>query len=51
MGLLFLLVLLVFALVATLPMWPHSQRWGYYPGGGVGLVVLIIVVLISSGRL
>lgn len=48
---LILLVLLVLLLVGALPMWPHSSNWGYYPGGGLGLVVLILVVLLISGRI
>ena len=38
-------------LLGALPTWPHSQGWGYYPSGGLGLVVLILVVLMLSGRL
>ena len=48
---LIILVLLVLLLVGALPMWPHSSNWGYYPGGGLGLVVLILVVLLITGRL
>jgi hypothetical protein len=46
-----LIVLLIFALLGALPRWPHSRSWGYYPTGGVGLVLLIIVVLVLLGRL
>lgn len=46
-----LLVLLVIALVASFPVWPHSAAWGYYPSGGLGLVVLVLVVLMLTGRL
>ena len=46
-----LLVVLVLALVGALPRWPHSREWGYYPTGGVGLVLLIVVVLLLLGRL
>jgi uncharacterized protein DUF3309 len=46
-----LIVLLVFALLGALPRWPHSRSWGYFPTGGVGLVLLIIVVLVLMGRL
>jgi Protein of unknown function (DUF3309) len=45
-----LIVLLVLALVGALPSWPYSRGWGYYPSGGVGLVVLILVVLLLMGR-
>ena len=46
-----LIVLLVLALVGALPSWPYSRSWGYYPSGGVGLIVLILVVLLLMGRL
>jgi hypothetical protein len=46
-----LLVLAVLALVGVLPTWSHSRTWGYAPSGTAGLVVLILVVLLASGRL
>jgi hypothetical protein len=46
-----LIVVLIFALLGALPRWPHSRSWGYYPTGGVGVVLLIIVVLVLMGRL
>ncbi len=46
-----LLVLLVLLLLGALPTWPHSRGWGYYPSGGVGLLLIILVVLVLSGRL
>lgn len=46
-----LLVILVLALLGVLPAWPHSRGWGYGPTGGLGLVVLILVVLLLTGRL
>ncbi|MGE0859454.1 MAG: DUF3309 family protein [Gammaproteobacteria bacterium] len=46
-----LLVLLIIALVASFPVWPHSTAWGYYPSGGLGLVVLVLLVLLLTGRL
>ena len=46
-----LLVILVLALLGVLPAWPHSRGWGYGPTGGLGLIVLILVVLLLSGRL
>ena len=48
---LLLLTLLVFLLIGALPMWPHSSKWGYYPGGGLGLVLLIVVVLVITNHL
>ena len=46
-----LLVLLILLLVGALPAWPHSRSWGYYPSGGLGLVVLIVLILLLTGRL
>jgi hypothetical protein len=46
-----LLVIAVLMLLGVLPAWPHSRQWGYGPTGGLGLVVLILVVLLLSGRL
>ena len=46
-----LLVILILILVGALPTWPHSKSWGYYPSGGLGLVVLILLVLLLMGRL
>jgi hypothetical protein len=46
-----LLILLILLLIGALPTWPHSRSWGYYPSGGLGLIVLIIVLLLLFGRL
>ena len=46
-----LLIVLVLVLVGALPTWPHSSGWGYYPAGGVGLVVLILLILLLMGRI
>lgn len=46
-----LLVILVLLLLGALPTWPYSSGWGYYPSGGLGLVLLIVVVLALMGRL
>jgi hypothetical protein len=46
-----LLVILVLLLVGALPSWPYSRSWGYYPSGGLGLVVAIVLVLLLTGRL
>ena len=46
-----LMVLLVLVLVGALPAWPHSRRWGYYPSGGLGLVLLILLILALMGRI
>jgi hypothetical protein len=46
-----LLVILILLLLGVLPLWPYSSSWGYYPGGGVGLIVLILIILLLTGRL
>jgi hypothetical protein len=46
-----LIVILVLTLLGALPRWPHSRSWGYYPSGGVGLVLLIIIILLVLGRI
>jgi hypothetical protein len=46
-----LLIIVVLLLIGALPTWPYSTGWGYYPSGGVGLVLLIIVILALTGRL
>ena len=45
-----LLVILILMLVGALPAWPHSRNWGYYPSGGLSLVVIIILILVLTGR-
>lgn len=46
-----LLIILIVILIGALPTWPYSGGWGYYPSGGVGIVVLILIVLLLMGRL
>jgi hypothetical protein len=46
-----LLILLVLMLVGAFPTWPHSKGWGYYPSGGLGLVLILVVVLLLAGRI
>ncbi|HWJ73362.1 DUF3309 domain-containing protein [Mesorhizobium sp. BR1-1-16] len=46
-----LLIVLVVLLIAALPSWPYSSGWGYYPSGGLGLIVVILIVLLLMGRL
>jgi hypothetical protein len=46
-----LIILLVLMLVGAFPAWPHSRNWGYYPSGGLGLVVIILVILLLLGRI
>jgi hypothetical protein len=45
-----LLIILVLLLVGALPTWPYSSGWGYYPSGGLGLIVIIVVILVLTGR-
>jgi hypothetical protein len=44
-----LLIILILLLVGALPTWPHSARWGYYPSGGIGLVLVIVLLLVLLG--
>jgi hypothetical protein len=46
-----LIVILILALLGALPRWPHSRNWGYYPSGGLGLVLLVLVILLLLGRI
>lgn len=46
-----LILVLVLMLIGAAPTWPHSRNWGYYPSGGLGLVVLVLVVLMVSNRI
>ena len=46
-----LLVVLIVLLLGALPTWPYSAGWGYYPSGGLGLILLIVLVLALMGRL
>jgi hypothetical protein len=46
-----LLIILVLMLIGSLPTWPHSRSWGYYPSGGLGLIVIILIILLLLGRI
>jgi hypothetical protein len=46
-----LLIVLILMLLGALPTWPHSRSWGYYPSGGLGLLVLILLALVLLGRI
>jgi hypothetical protein len=46
-----LLIVLVLMLLGALPLWPHSRDWGVAPGGALGLVVVVLLVLVLTGRL
>jgi Protein of unknown function (DUF3309) len=46
-----LIVVLILMLLGSVPSWPHSRSWGYGPSGGLGLVLLIVVILLFTGRI
>jgi hypothetical protein len=46
-----LLILLILMLIGAFPAWPHSRNWGYYPSGGLGLALVVLVVLLLLGRI
>jgi len=46
-----LIIILLLLLIGALPTWPYSTGWGYYPSGGLGLVLIVVVVLLLMGRL
>lgn len=46
-----LLVLMILLLLGALPTWGHSRNWGYFPSGGLGLITLVVVVLLLTGRI
>ena len=46
-----LLIILIILLLGVLPTWPYSSGWGYYPSGGLGLVLLIVLILALTGRI
>ena len=46
-----LIVILILMLLGALPNWNHSRSWGYFPSGGLGLVVLVLVVLVLAGKI
>jgi hypothetical protein len=46
-----LLVILILLLLGAVPRWPYSRGWGYYPSGGIGLIVVILLILLLLGRI
>jgi hypothetical protein len=46
-----LLILLILLLIGAFPTWPYSSGWGYYPSGGIGLLLLIVIILLVMGRI
>ena len=45
------LIVVLLLLVGVMPTWPHSRNWGYLPSGGLGLVVIVVIALLLTGRL
>jgi len=46
-----LLVVLILILVGAFPSWPHSREWGYYPSGGAGIIFIVLLILLLTGRI
>jgi hypothetical protein len=46
-----LIVVVILMLFGALPTWPHSRQWGYYPSGGLGVVLVILIILLLLGRI
>jgi hypothetical protein len=46
-----ILILIFVGFIGALPTWPHSRSWGYYPSGGLGLILLILIILLMMGRI
>jgi hypothetical protein len=46
-----LLIVLVILLLGALPAWPYSTGWGYYPSGGLGLLLIVLLILVFTGRM
>ena len=46
-----LIIVLILLLLGAIPVWPHSRRWGYFPTGGLGLLLTVIIILVLLGRL
>ena len=46
-----LLVILILLVLGALPLWPYSSSWGYFPSGGLGLILVIVIILALAGRL
>jgi len=46
-----LLIVLILMLVGAFPTWPHSRNWGYWPSGGLGVVLVVLLVLLVAGRI
>ena len=45
------LIILILLLLGAIPAWPYSRSWGYYPSGGFGVLLIVLVILIAAGRI
>ncbi len=46
-----LLIVLILLLLGAIPAWPYSRGWGYFPSGGLGIVLIVIIILLATGRI
>jgi len=46
-----ILIILLLLVLGALPTWPYSAGWGYYPSGGLGLIIIVLLLLVVTGRL
>jgi hypothetical protein len=46
-----LLIVLILLLIGAIPSWPYSRQWGYFPSGGLGIILVIVIVLVLTGRI
>jgi hypothetical protein len=46
-----LLIILIILLIGAFPTWPYSSGWGYYPSGGLGIILIIVIILLVTGRI
>lgn len=46
-----LLIILIILLIGAVPSWPYSSGWGYYPSGGIGIVLVVVIILLLMGRI
>ena len=45
------IIILILLLIGALPTWPYSSEWGYYPGGGLGLLLVVVIILVLMGQI
>jgi Protein of unknown function (DUF3309) len=46
-----LIIILIILLIGAFPTWPYSSGWGYYPSGGLGIILIIVIILLATGRI